>query len=109
MKDARFEKSAEAIKQAFLRLLVARRLEDISMSELAREAQVSRSTLYAHFGNVEEVYHALVMEFLAKLRSLNTHLHCSDCVDAGDAPVLRRPARGPDLMSRWCAMPASCR
>ena len=60
MEDARFERCGEAIRQALLRLLVGKRIENVSMSELAREAGVSRSTLYAHYGNVQDVYAALV-------------------------------------------------
>lgn len=86
MADARFEKSGAAIREALLRLLVARRLDDITMSELARMAGVSRSTLYAHFGNVQEAYLALVGEFLAGLRSLGAHLHCGDCGASGERP-----------------------
>lgn len=84
--DARFEKSAAAIKEALLRLMVGKRLEDISMAELAREAKVSRSTLYAHFGNVQDVYLQLMAEFLTGLRPLATHLHCSDCIGSGARP-----------------------
>lgn len=86
MQDARVEKSVEAVKQALLRLLVAKRLEDVSMSELAREAGVSRSTLYAHFGNVPDVYAVLVLDVLRGLRPLGVHLHCSDCVESGTRP-----------------------
>lgn len=84
--DARFERSSDAIKQALLRLMVACRLEDVSMAQLAREAGVSRSTLYAHFGNVLDVYAALVVDFLGGLRSLKMHLHCSDCEKAAQRP-----------------------
>ena len=86
MEDARYERSAEAIKQALLRLMVAKRLEDVSMAELAREAGVSRSTLYAHFGNVSDVYSALVVDFLEGLRSLESHLRCSECIESGSRP-----------------------
>lgn len=86
MKDARYEKSTDAIKGALLRLLAGRRLEDVSMSELAREAGVSRSTLYAHYGNVQDAYSALVIEFLGGLRSLESHLHCGDCARSGSRP-----------------------
>lgn len=86
MEDARFERCGEAIRQALLRLLVGKRIEDVSMSELAREAGVSRSTLYAHYGNVQDVYAALVVEFLGGLRSLESHLHCSDCARPGNRP-----------------------
>lgn len=86
MEDARAEKSLAAIKEALLRLLVGKRLEDVSMSELAREADVSRSTLYAHYGNVQDVYAALVVEFLGGLRSLESHLHCNECTGQGNRP-----------------------
>ncbi|MEE0845005.1 MAG: TetR/AcrR family transcriptional regulator [Eggerthellaceae bacterium] len=86
MGDVRSEKSIETIKKALLRLLLAKRLEDISMSELAREAGVSRSTLYAHFGNVPDVYAVLVLDVLRGMRPLATHLHCSDCVESGTRP-----------------------
>lgn len=86
MGDARSEKSIDAVKGALLRLLVAKRLEDISMSELAREAGVSRSTLYSHFGNVLDVYAVLVVDVAGNMRSLGTHLHCSDCVEEGSRP-----------------------
>lgn len=86
MDDIRAERSVAAIKKALLRLMVAKRIEDISMSELAREAGVSRSTLYMHFGNVPDVYALLVLDVLVNLRSLGSHLHCSDCVEADTRP-----------------------
>lgn len=84
--DARFEKSAVSIKEALLRLMVGKRLEDVSMAELAREAKVSRSTLYAHYGNVQDVYLQLMAEFLSGLRPLTAHLRCSECARAGSRP-----------------------
>lgn len=86
MGDVRYEKRDAAIKEALLRLLTGRKLEDVSMSDLASEAGVSRSTLYAHYGNVQDVYAALVVEFLGDLRSLESHLRCSDCAQSSGRP-----------------------
>ena len=86
MGDARYEKRDAAIREALLRLLTGGKLEDVSMSDLASEAGVSRSTLYAHYGNVQDVYAALVIEFLGDLRSLESHLRCSDCVQSSGRP-----------------------
>ncbi|MBQ1449552.1 MAG: TetR family transcriptional regulator, partial [Eggerthellaceae bacterium] len=40
-----------AVKEALLALLAKKQLADITVSELSREAHVSRSTFYEHFGN----------------------------------------------------------
>ena len=49
---AKYETQTEQrIKDALLKLLANKPLADITVSELAREAHVSRSTFYEHFGN----------------------------------------------------------
>lgn len=85
--DARFEKSRRAIKDALLDLLGKKVLDAVSMSELARCAQVSRSTLYAHFGNVQEAYEELVTDFNRTLQPLEAQLHCEGCGSAGSRPM----------------------
>ena len=79
MVDARYLRSRRAVKEALLVLLEKRQIAGIAMTELAREAGVSRSTLYAHVGNVQDVYAELVRDFYASLRPLGVHLHCGDC------------------------------
>lgn len=86
MGDARFDRSTAAIREALLRLLVAKRLDGISMAEVARMAGVSRSTLYSHYGNVLDIYRSLVVEFLAGLQPLGAHLRCGECFEAGGRP-----------------------
>lgn len=79
MDDVRFQRSREAIKSALCRLLEERALVDITMTALARQACVSRSTVYAHFANVEDVYRETAGDFYAGLSSLNVHLRCEEC------------------------------
>lgn len=79
MTDARSLRSREAVKDALLELLGARQLESISMSELARAAHVSRSTLYAHFGNVQEVYEELAYDFTVRIPPLEAFVGCAGC------------------------------
>lgn len=76
---ARSEKSRSAIKDALLELLGTERLDAISMSELAAQAHVSRSTLYAHYANAYEVFEDAVRDFSRTLQSLNEHLSCEGC------------------------------
>ena len=53
-----------AIKEALLALLAKKQLADITVSELSREAHVSRSTFYEHFGNPADVYDAVVRDYI---------------------------------------------
>lgn len=81
MADARFDKSEKAIKEAFVRLSGEIGVGRFGMTQLAREARVSRSTLYGHFRNTEEVFEALVDDFAEGLKPLEAHLHegCAAC------------------------------
>lgn len=77
--DARYLKAEHAICDALARLLEDKPLDAISMSEIAREANVSRSTLYAHFQNVMEAYRATVARFYERTQDLAEHFACTMC------------------------------
>ena len=79
MPDIRNAKTDEAVKGAMLALLQKKPLSEIGMAELARQAGVSRSTLYVHYGNVHDVFQALVADFVVSVRSLPTQLRCDGC------------------------------
>ena len=44
-------RTEDAIKGALVRLLAAKPLTQLTIAEVAREAQVSRSTFYQHYNN----------------------------------------------------------
>ena len=67
-----------AVKDALLSLLAEKPLADITVSELAREARVSRSTFYEHFGNPADVYDAVVRDFAGDVSPLMSQVACSD-------------------------------
>ena len=67
-----------AIKQALLSLLGKKRLSEVTVSELARDAHVSRSTFYEHFGNPDEVYDALIEDISGEMAPLMSQVVCSD-------------------------------
>ena len=50
--DRRIVRSRNAILSAFERLLMEKPLADITVSAIAREANVDRKTFYVHFGTV---------------------------------------------------------
>ena len=102
---AKYEtRTEQRIKDALLKLLANKPLADITVSELAREAHVSRSTFYEHFGNPDDVYDVLMAEISAEMSPLMSQVACSDgfkpagkpfCAlvnEAGDyASVVREP------------------
>ena len=86
MADARVERTLASIKGAMLALLEEKRLSEIGMAELAREAGVSRATLYSHYPHTREVFTELVGDFCKHVRSLPAQLRHSECAQACRRP-----------------------
>ena len=63
-KDARRSSILQAARRQFL----ARGLEQVTMSEVAREAELSKGTLYLYFEDKTEIMYSLLLEFLEDLR-----------------------------------------
>ena len=79
MRDWKYATGTESsIRSALLNLLARKSLADITVSELAREAHVSRSTFYEHFGNPGDAYDALVADVMADMAPLMSQVVCSD-------------------------------
>lgn len=81
--DKRTAASKESIKRACLALLASKPLSELKMSELAQQAGVSRSTLYAHYATPREVFDELVDDFAAKTSGLSVQLRCGQCRTPG--------------------------
>ena len=67
-----------AVKEALLSLLAEKPLADITVSELAGKANVSRSTFYEHFGNPADVYDAVVHDYASDTLPLMSQITCTD-------------------------------
>lgn len=67
-----------AIREALMKLLSAKPLVDITISELALKAGVSRSTFYDHYRNVGDVYDELMDDFGSRVSPLMEQVACSD-------------------------------
>lgn len=78
VRNAYVTKTESNIKDAMVRLLRSKSLADITISELAREARISRSTFYEHFGNTGDVYDALVGDVSAEMSPLMSQVMCAD-------------------------------
>ena len=60
--DRRVLRSRKAIIEAFDRLLEERELDQITVSAIAREANIDRKTFYVHFGTIDGLLDALAEE-----------------------------------------------
>ena len=60
--DRRIIRSRNAILSAFERLLMEKPLVDITVSAIAREANVDRKTFYVHFGTVDGLLDAIAVD-----------------------------------------------
>lgn len=97
MRDWKYETGTEdAIRAGLLRLLAHERLADVTVSQLAREAHVSRSTFYEHYGNPADVYDSIVEEFSQDLSPLMEQVACSSAMAPAKEPFCARlRAKGP--------------
>ena len=71
--DIRIIKTKKAIREATLRLLSQKKIEDISITELAIEAQINRKTFYNYYQSIyqviEEIENEAVETFVSAIKS----------------------------------------
>lgn len=65
--DRRNQKSINAIRNAMTRLLKDKPLNEITMTELGRTADINRSTLYSYYDNPQEIFSKLADESIQGL------------------------------------------
>lgn len=108
MTDQRKERTQRAIKDALLRLMKHSPSARVGVSELAREAGVSRSSFYNHYAGVHEVLDALIDEFDAGNLTIFEVLRCDEC-GSGRLPFcvrLRNAGKLAPLVSDPAFLPA---
>lgn len=72
--DLRYERTENAIRQAFLSLLKDKELNNLSVSELCQQAQVSRNAFYQHYESKEHLYESILQELMLSLEQACTPL-----------------------------------
>lgn len=77
----------ERIEAALLELLNSKPVREVSVTELCAQAKVSRSTFYAHFANVDEVFRSLVRQLIFDTSAMSSQLRAGQCADG----TLRQP------------------
>lgn len=66
-RDLRVIKTKRAIHDAFLSLLRTKPLAKISVTELARIAEINKGTFYLHYRDIYDLYHVLLCEELDQI------------------------------------------
>jgi AcrR family transcriptional regulator len=69
--DRRIRKTEVAITEAFIRLLGRKGYQEITIQEILDEADVGRSTFYAHFGTKDELLRTICADLFAHIFSLD--------------------------------------
>ena len=66
-RDLRVSKTLRAIVAAFMDLIVRKPVQKITVTELARRAEISKGTFYLHYLDIFDLYDKLVRDTAAKL------------------------------------------
>ena len=53
--NLRYKASSEKIETAFLTLILNHKYEDISISQVCKQAEINRSTFYAHYDDINDL------------------------------------------------------
>ena len=67
--DRRVVRTRRAIMEAFERLLEKKDLGDITISSIAREADIDRKTFYLHFGSIDGLLDAIAEDAVSYISS----------------------------------------
>ena len=68
--DKRVVKTKKAIKTALIELMSKKDLVDITVSELARKANVNRKTFYLHYSNVQAVFEEIEDDMISASKKM---------------------------------------
>lgn len=63
-------RSMRLLQEAFVRLLAEKPYEQITVSDVTREADLNRGTFYAHYGNMDDLLRDVMGELSSRVREL---------------------------------------
>lgn len=67
VEDRRVRRSRRTIIEAFERLIMTNELDEITVSAIAREADVDRKTFYQHFGTIDGLLDAIAEQTVSEI------------------------------------------
>lgn len=79
--DRRIRKSKEAIKDALVDLLKKQSLDQLTVSELTKAADISRSTFYLHYQNIDDLIDSIEQELAEHITSSVSQIQTDQMVN----------------------------
>ena len=68
--NLRYKKSSEKIETAFLTLILKHRYEDITISQVCKQAGVNRSTFYCHYDDINDLIIKIESKFAQSMANI---------------------------------------
>ena len=65
--DKRVKRSKSALKETLLELLMDKDIDDITISEIVKNANYNRGTFYSHFASKERLLDEIIQETLTEM------------------------------------------
>lgn len=84
-KDKRSIATEAAIKDALLARLESRRLHEVTVSEICKQANITRPTFYQHYGNLADVLDELLDDVVSEVGDVPFEM-CESCSAIGQPP-----------------------
>ncbi len=78
--DRRQEKTKQAILQALIDLIDKKGLDQVSVSDLCQQANISRSTFYLHYKNMEDLLLSVEADFIREITEAIQDLETEDLI-----------------------------
>lgn len=75
--DRRVEKTRRAIQEAYIALLMEKKTGKITISEVARKANIDRKTFYLHYESIEDILRAFCQSLIDQLVENARKVHFS--------------------------------
>ena len=68
--NSRYKMSSEKIETAFLALILNNKYEEISISQICKEAGINRSTFYCHYDDINDLIVKIEQKFAKSMASI---------------------------------------
>lgn len=65
--DFRYKATEDSINKAFMQLASGKRACEVSVSELCRQAGISRNAFYLHYSGIADLCHTLIDELMSEI------------------------------------------